>query len=325
MITGSTKETNTNTGFTKYIGFFKGHVVEINPTRDKLNKLLGNEEDNDKEIEYLGEKEGVDTVNLTFWLRVDGWKDLLLPHRIRLRNEVRRNNNGDKIQLINSVGDTTWVEADENNEFDESLLKEMFTDFSIVKSWRTPDGEVSEKYKNGAKPHETESIGKKQYRPALYGEEDLAEFMKAWLSKIDLRKADANILVDTKALFKGNYKELTSLINSEYDSEVKGGDLIPVGMVGNAFVRIDEENTDKVYQQIYKNFLPANFMRYINNGCKFDQYTQKRWDKYTAELTGEHGIRGEYILEPLKEYDPEMETASHIPPAENVTETNSRY
>lgn len=303
-------------GFVKYVGFFKGKVVAINPDREDLNKLQGKESsEEDKEIEYTGEKEGVRTTRVTFWLEAEGKEGVYIPYTILLKEEPWRNKAGDKIQLVNQVGDSTWVEANEDNEFSKDELFENFTNFTNVKSWKLPSGEIVEKWKKGAKPEEVELLGDKEFRPAVVGESELLDFLKTWLN-IELKDSGANLLLDTNKLFGGNVKELTSQIDGDFARP----------FVALAYVRVDDEDPDKQYQKVFRKFLPANFMKFINNGCKMpNAFSEDKWADFMKELEGDYGPEGLYVLEPLKEYNPNDDFATSKETRPDVTATNNKY
>lgn len=327
MITGGKKEVKQSFEHKKYVGFFRGKVVAVNPTRQELNKMFGIEDkDTDKEIEYTGDKEGTDTARITFWIKTDDKTPIYLSYNINLKDEIRRNKAGDKIQLINSIGDTAWPEADANDDYDEAELFDNFKAFTNVTMWQLPNGEESEKWAKGAKPAQggVEVIAKKKYRPALVGEADLLDFIKVWLSRLELKKnIDPNeppsILLNMKKLFAGNFKELTSQVEGDFDD---------LPFVGLAYVEVDKDDPTKQYQKVYRHFLPGTIMKYINNGCKMgDKFHQEQWDKFMNEVEGEYGPNGFYVLEPIKEYDPNMDvaTSSSTKNEEVKNPTSSKY
>lgn len=326
---GSKKVRKEFEGFSKYIGLFKGTVATINPTKEELNRLQGVEnQDTDKELTYTGEKDGVETAKVTFWLEVEGEDGLFLPYTINLKNKVMRNKAGDKIQLVNCVGDTQWVEADENDEYSTEGLFENFMNFQKVLTWKNANDEILDGWEKGAKPAEVEFLGKKEFRPALVGEADLYEFMKAWLTEIDLNLPDAGLLLETKKLFNGNFKELQSLVGSELDTREYKGETAKTGLVALAYVSVDDADTDKQYQRIFKKFLPAYFIKYINLGNKFpDAKKQGVFDKWLKEVEGQYGVDGDYVLEPLKLYDPneDIQTSKSTRPDEADKPTSSKF
>jgi hypothetical protein len=329
-VTGKVKEQKQFEDFKKFIGLFKSEVVAVNPTREELNEILGLEpKDGEKEIEYLKEKEGVDMVTLTFWLKVDGQKDTFLPFRINLKNEIRRDKEGKKIELVNSTGDTQWLEADEDNNYDEGLLWDSFTHFTNTTMYELKSGDRSEKWQAGAKPVEFEKLAPKRYRPALVGESELYEFMKSWLSNIDLKfpgneeYPPANLLLDMEELLAGRYEQLQSLIDSPLATNTYKDQTYRIGFVGLAYVRTDRDDPNKQYQQVFKKFLPSTFMKHINNNLSFPKgFALDKWNKFIKEVEGEYGVDGDYILEPLKEYDPNMDIAASNKTRPDVEDPN---
>jgi hypothetical protein len=304
----------------KYVGFFKGRVVSVSPNATDLGKLLGEEidEDKDKRVKYTGEKDGNDTVKITFYLEVDGKEGLYIPYNIILRNDIRKNKLEDKIQLINSVGETAWVEIDDDGNYDANSTFDSFRHFVKVLNWKLPNGDIVDKYEQGAKANETEILGDKTFRPALYGEEELAEFLKSWLGKLDFKDSGTSILLDTKKLFAGNFKELSGQVNGEFD--------VPCVYLAN--VEVDETDPDKQYQKVFKKTLPANFMKFINNGCKMpNTFTQSVWDRFMKEAEADYGVRGAYALEAIREYNPEedLATSDKTKADAEVTDNNSKY
>lgn len=331
-VIGGKKKEKQFDSFAKYIGFFKGYVAAVNPDRDDLNKLLGKEgSDNDKELDYTGEKEGVRTARITFWLGVDGHDGLYIPHTIMLKEEPWRNKAGDKIQLVNQTGDSQWVEADEDNNYSTKELFDSFLAFTNVLSWKAPNGDISEKYSKGAKPEEVENLGDKIHRIAVVGESELLDFMKVWMPELDLRDPSANLLLDTNKLFGGNFKDLTDLIGNDFSVRKHQGNTVPIGFTALAYVRVDDDDPDKQYQKVFRNFLPAKFIKFINNGGKIpDKYSQDTWEKFMKEVDGDYGPDGQFVLEPLKEYNPDDDfyASSETRPDVQQTETfkkSSKY
>jgi hypothetical protein len=318
-IGGKKREEKNFDSFAKYVGFFKGEVAAINPDRAQLNKLLGREsKEEDKEIDYTGEKDGVRYAKITFWLAVEGHEGVYIPHTIKVTEDIKRNKAEDKIQLVNQVGESTYVEADEDNEYNEESLFESFKNFTKVNEWVLKNGELSDKWDVGAKPAPggVEILAPKNYRPALVGEGDLYEFIKVWLNKLDYKDESTKILLDSRKLFGGNFKDIQAMIGCEFE----------VPFVALAFVRVDEDDTDKQYQQIYKKFLPANFMKFINNGNRMpNKFSQNKWADFMKECEGEYGPNGFYVLEPLKEYNPDDDFATRETTKADVTPTNNKY
>lgn len=269
MVKGNQKES----GKRLFVGLTSVAVVAINPNRKELNKLLGKEDkDDDKEIDYVDEYEDYPRVRISIWLR-DQQNDNLYNYSFNMLNKEKLNKTGDKYQYINSTCTTSWVDDEEN-------LPEWFTKFTDFKS--------------------KEVLGDKTYRKALQGEEELANFIRVWLGKLNWNHPDTEVEINTKDLFAGKFKELQSQIEGDYDTSF----VVLMG-VRTVEPKEGEEGETKQYQTIYgKSFLPGSFIKYINNGMNFpNERTLKIWDKFVAEVTGEYGANFYVELEPLAEYD----------------------
>ena len=272
-----------------FVGFTSVKVVAVNPSRAELNKLLGREDSpDDKEITYLGtDQEGNDRLRLAFWLK-DDKNNKFFVHSFNLTNKERKNKDGDKVQLVNQTCSTSWapyLKKGENitDKVDESVIQDWFASFTTK---------------------EKEVLGPKKWRKALAGEEELVTLLRAWLGRLDFMDPETEVMVDTKKLFKENYKELRELISLNEDGEfdAEGIDTPFVILLG---VRTDEDDNTKKYQQVWpKSFLPNGFMKYINNGNKFPtEYAKKIWKKFMEEVTGDYGFDGYTELVPITEYD----------------------
>lgn len=317
---GGGKKVIKDFNFTKYIGFFRGSVVAINPSRKELNKLLGKEGNpKDEEIEYTGEKDGVKTIDLDFWMDVEGKEGTYIKHNIQLKNETQRNKDGDKIQVVNQVGDSQWPEADNKDVFSEEDLWESFKNFTKVISWQLPNGDVSEKYEAGSKAYETEILAPKRFRKSMSGEGRLLEFMQGWLFGMDLNdfEQNPNMFISMKELFAGRVNSLSSQIGGDYDKN----------FTALAYIDVSTTDPDIHYQKVYNKLLPAGMIRFINNDLKFDKYNITAWNKWLKKVQDtDHGIKGYYVLEPLKEYKPDEDIATSTETKKsNPTPTNSEY
>lgn len=274
-----------------YVGFTAVKVIAVNPNLEELNELLGREAAPDqKEPIYLGnDQEGHERLRLAFWLE-DIKSGKLFVHSFNLTNKERKNKDGDKVQLVNSTCSTTWAPFIKKGDVvtdkvDESVIQDWFSNFTTK---------------------EKEVIGPKKWRKALAGEEELATLLRSWLGRLDFMDVDTEVLVDTKKLFKENYKELRELIslNEEGEFSEEG---IDTPFVALLYVRTDEDDSTKKYQQVWsKSFLPNSFMKYINNGNKFPtDYAKKIWKKFEDEVTGDYGVNsmgGETELVAITDY-----------------------
>ena len=268
-----------------FVGFTTVKVIAVNPSRSELNKLIGKEDSpEDKDIVYSGtDQEGNDRLRLAFWLK-DEKNDRMFVYSFNLTNKVRKNKDGDKCQLVNQTCTTTWAPfVDGTDKVDESVIQDWFLNFTTK---------------------EKEVLGPKKNRKALAGEEELATLLRNWLGRLDFMDPDTEVMVDTKKLFKENYKELRGLISLDSDGEFdkEGIDTPFVILLG---VRTDDDDSTKKYQQVWgKSFLPAGFMKYINNGNKFPtDYAKKIWKKFKEEVEGDYGFNGFTKLIPITEYN----------------------
>lgn len=305
---------------TLYVGFGEAEVVAINPTREEILELLEVSEENQdkfKEPEYIGEKDGVKTCKVTFYMKsVKTGKINQLT--FNLKNEVAQNGNKDKNWWINQLGDTQCVDNEDN-------LFSSFKNFESIKSWNK-DGEITPKYVQGAKPQDIEVIERKQYRQALYGEIDLVNFLKSYVYNFNYKNTEASFLLNTSKLFTGNFKELQDLLNDGYTK------------IGVAYsVRTTEEG--KEYQNIEKVFCPFTEMRFVNNFrptsqnlealvAKYNDSSKRRkltkWEMFIAQLNNtSYPIKNHFIFQPVTEYDPAKNVVAQDEAV--ISETSSDY
>ena len=268
MIQGDQREQKQVQEFAKKVGLFEAEVVAINPTAEEYKEVLGIElPENSKATEYLGQSRDKNT-----YLRVDVWlKDVKSGDKFKasffLEDKERENKDGSKKQYINNVGRCAWA-ADAND------LADWFT--------------------------------KRDYRVAYVGEEELYEFLRTWLGKLDFMKENAVLQADWKKLMKGNVSELKAQVDGAYCTNI--------GALATIIMK-EKDGENKEYQGVYnKAFLPAyalkNF-RLINyndgtvqSGLRSKKLKElKPHERFVLNVTGEYGCRDFYILRDLKEYN----------------------
>lgn len=270
MIQGDQREQKQVQEFPKKVGLFEAEVVAINPTTEEYKELLDIElPEESKATEYLGKSRDGNT-----YLRVDVWlKDVKSGDKFKttffLEDKERENKDATKKQYINNIGKCAWAD-DPNN------LAEWFA--------------------------------KRDYRVAYVGEEELYEFLRTWLGKLDFMKETTVLQLEWKKLMKGNVSELKSQVDGAYCTNL--GALATIVMK-------EKDGESKEYQGVYnKAFLPAyalkNF-RLINyndatvqsalRGKKLKDL--KPHERFVINVTGEYGCRDFYILRDLKEYNAE--------------------
>lgn len=270
MIQGDQREQKQVQEFAKKVGLFEAEVVAINPTTEEYKEVLDIElPAESKATEYLGKSRDGNT-----YLRVDVWlKDVKSGDKFKttffLEDKERENKDGSKKQYINNIGRCSWAD-DPNN------LADWFT--------------------------------KRDYRVAYVGEEELYEFFRTWLSKLDYMKEKSVLQADWKKLMKGNVSELKGQVNGAYCTNI--------GALATVIMK-EKDGKSKEYQGVYnKAFLPAytlkNFhlINYSNGEVQSALRGKKLKDlkpheRFVINVTGEYGCRDFYILRDLKEYNAE--------------------
>lgn len=198
--------------FKKYIGVAPVKVLAVNPSKSELEKLYNTTMDNDPQ--YLGESEvngkKVPQVRLDFIVKTDvkeaSGENLEVLNRVTffIRNMFRVNRDMSKVQVIDKYGRTAWV------------TKEQFEKKEIPV------------YSNG--PANLD----KDYRGCYWGEEELTNFIRAYLNIPDVmryvnekwtlieRPEDAEVRFDhVQNWFKGDFSELKEVISFQPNNKVK--------------------------------------------------------------------------------------------------------
>lgn len=270
MIQGDQREQKQVQEFAKKVGLFEAEVVAINPTTEEYKEVLDIElPAESKATEYLGKSRDGNT-----YLRVDVWlKDVKSGDKFKttffLEDKERENKDGSKKQYINNVGRCAWAN-DPNN------LADWFV--------------------------------KRDYRVAYVGEEELYEFLRTWLSKLDYMKENSVLQADWKKLMKGNVSELKSQVDGAYCTNI--------GALATIIMK-EKDGESKEYQGVYnKAFLPAYALKNFrlinyNDGTVQSALRGKKLkdlkphERFVNNVTGEYGCRDFYILRDLKQYNAE--------------------
>lgn len=268
-ISGNIKEQKS---FEKFVGIFEGEVVCINPSVEEFKEILDiNLKEDSKAAEYIGEsKDGNVYLRLNFWLKnVKDGEIFQSPVSFFLENKKRENKDATKLQYINNIGATTWAD-DPNN------LPEWFS----------------------ARDH----------RVANVGEEELYEFLRTWLGKLDYRQAETILQIEWKKIMKGNVKDLKDQISGEFACNV--------GVLATVVTRENKEGELKEYQNIYnKAFVPAYAIKNFRLVDYMDKDViakisakkpkdQKPHEKFVLKVMGEYGVKDAFLLKDLAEYNP---------------------
>jgi hypothetical protein len=206
-----------------------------------------------------------------------------------LEDKVRENKDGTKTQYINSIGNCAWADTPEH-----------------LPDW----------------------FAKREYREAYSGEEDLYEFMRAWLNKLDYRDAETALELDWKKLMKGNVKDIKDQVNGEWAGEV--------GCLATVIVK-EVEGEPKEYQGVYnRGFISTYSLKHfrlvdydnpevvVALGTK-ENKDLKPYERFVLKVTGEYGCKDFFKLKDIKDYDPAENPVSTNEPTAPLTEGGSDY
>lgn len=277
-VQGKTKE---NVEFTKKTGFFEGKVVAINPTKEKLSKMLGVEIEDEIEYTSTEEVEGkeVKRAQIVFWVKDEVEREGSHGYRsvrfflkdLDRTNSIKPEEEGIKVrkkQYINSIGICTWADSADN-----------------IQDW----------------------FKERSYRTAKVGEEELYTFISCWLNKLDRKDKDTLLSFDWNRLINGNVKELADQIGGEYDATV-------VCLVTVRVVVKDEEK--KEYEQVYgRDFMPGFAMKqvrlkkvdqeFIDKAKVTERKKRSVLQRFVLGVSDKQfGIKDYYSLGELEDYDP---------------------
>lgn len=274
-IGGTKREAVNNDNFAKKVGLFEANIIAVNPTIEEFKTKLGRDlKEDSKAVEYLGEsKDGNTTLRIDFWMQSIANEDDKFKVTFYLEDKERQNKDQTKYQYINSVGMCSWG-ASEND----------------LAPWFTGDAK-----------------NPREVRIAHSGEEELYDFLRTWLSKLDYRQADTTLTLDWKKLMRGNVSSIRSEINGEWSDNI----------VALATITVKErEGETKEYQTVYnKGFLPAYALKqfrlvdYTNSNVVSNLAAKpskdlKPHERFVVKVTGEYGCKDYYVLRDIQEYVP---------------------
>lgn len=194
----------------RYTGVAPCYVVGVNPSKSELETIYGTTIENVPEYRSSVDVEGkkIETVRIDFIVKTDpaNSNEIEMTSKVALflRKEYRFNRDKSKVQVIDKYGRTAWVTIDQ------------------AKAHEVPV------YANG--PANLDS----DYRPCFVGEEELTNFIKAYLNTPNVMKyVDGKwVMVDNPEdclarldcidkYFAGDYTELKEVINLQPNNKVK--------------------------------------------------------------------------------------------------------
>jgi hypothetical protein len=284
-ISGKTRENVNFESAPKYCGLAEVRVINVNPDAEEFEEMMGfPPKEDSKQFDYLGDsKDGNTSLRVDVWLEeVKARKrddDTEVHEKFKvtffLEDKQRENKEGTRTQYINHVGVCSWTD-DPNN------LPDWFK--------------------------------KSDYRVAKNGEEQLYNFVRTWLSKLDLRDDGAILDLEWKKLMRGNVKELKNLINCEYADNV---------VVLATIKTVEKEGEIKEYQHIYNGgFLHPYNLKFFRNVNYSDREKlaalrakkprdMKPYERFVVDTTHEeYGSKDYFILKDLHLYDPNNNVAA---------------
>lgn len=291
MIGGKQREQQNFEAEELQVGLGVFNVIAVNPDKEAYEELTGKElKEDSKAVEYLGESKDN---NIT--LRIDFWGEEVKTKKKRkvtffLENKEKTNKDETKKQYINNTGSCSWSD-DPNN------LPDWFTK-------RGPDS----------------------YRVAYVGEEDLYNFMRTWLGKLDYKDAETVLSLEWKQLMKGNVKDIRAQIGGEFS--------VPFVWL-NEVKTVDKDGETKEYQSVYNRaFLPEYTLKQFRLVDYSKQEVQealkkkkssdlKPHERFVLQVAGEYGSKNFFILKDLQTYNPSMNLVSTNKPI--LTEDGADY
>lgn len=210
------KESTNGISFKRYIGVAPCFVRNINPSKEDLEKAFNTTLENapeyvgEQEVDEDGQKVKYPNARVTFLVQPDS-KEVkfdagLISVSLFIRKQLRFNKDKSKVQVIDKYGRTAWATAEE------------------VKNHQIP------MYSNG--PANLD----KDFRPAYVGEEDLTNFIIAYLnipSVMRYNKKDGKWYMSENPqdsecrldhiedYFKGDFSELKEILSYQPENKLK--------------------------------------------------------------------------------------------------------
>jgi len=204
---GKTHESKESFNGKRYIGVGSSYVIAVNPDKEELERIFGNEQANDPV--YVQDGAEVPTVRIDFIVKTDpeqcGGVEAVNRATFFLHNEPAYNNDKTKVQVIDEYGNSTWALVE-----DAKMGKRIQRNGVDVKL--AP-----------------------KYRMTCRGEADLIDFLKNYLGVEDAFNyvngswvmKDGNLddykffLENIKDYFKGDVSELKEALKLQPNNKIK--------------------------------------------------------------------------------------------------------
>ena len=197
----------------RYVGIAPCYVVGVNPTKAQIKELMGFEPKEEPVYTGVQDIDGkqINFARITFVIKTDVEKCGIETTQMMtffIRNQYRKGSQSGKYQVIDEYGRTAWATED------------------VIKA----KGKIY--YKDGS----MEANVTQNYRPVFVGEEELTNFIKAylnipnvmdyingsWVMKTGDALKDSECRLDEISnYFRGNFKEIKDAIALQPTNKVK--------------------------------------------------------------------------------------------------------
>lgn len=239
--------------FNLYTGVGKFKVLGINPTLEELTKMGFNFT---KEPEYITEEDGVKKVRIQVFIQSIMKEDLKTNITFFLENKDRANKNGDKFEIINNLGQSSWA---------PTIAEACEKTNAKGEKWFSSEGA----------------------RIAKIGESGLINFLINWLN---VAPGESASLDNLNAMFSGNFSELKGLAKAASGNVVRGlfkvrdtGDKQYQTVDSGVFDRGFKNDADyKVFQRYSDSQVNAGYAIKDNWTYEFQVYQHKPVSPDTA-------------------------------------------
>lgn len=269
------KESTDGASIKRYIGIAPCFVSAVNPSKEEMEKAFNTTLENapeyvgEQEVDEDGQKVKYPNVRITFLVHPNpekvGFDAGLISVSLFVRKQFRFNKDKSKVQVIDKYGRTAWATADE------------------VKNHQIP------MYTNG--PANLD----KDFRPAYVGEEDLTNFIIAYLnipSVMRYNRAEKKwYMVDNpqdsecrldhiEDYFKGDFSELKELLSYQPKNKLK------------ILFGVKSGDDGKQFQAVYNQMFLKNS---VNDYAKLEEDVKSRKEAGSYSTT-------EFLIADFREY-----------------------
>lgn len=280
------------------VGVGEVRILRFNPTREELDKILGIERPEDyeqkPEFEYFKEnvevkqkdKDGneidsifCDQLNITAWVKeVKSGEKFPINFTIYKTDDISSTG---KTRFVNQHGKSIYCDSEEN-------LSEYFT--------HTP-GKIKQPLK---------------YRKAYKGEANFLEFLASWTNISPFDTESSLFPEDSKRFWKGDMKELNSLVIDFSTHTVMCNFSVRVKEVTDTDGNTETKEYNRIetkgfcngyYMKFFRQYAKNNFEG-LHTKAKMGNTSMYQLAKFMEDIYGEYGVKNTTFKGELIEYDP---------------------